>query len=282
VESVATNFGHEEMRLVLASDGLPARPVREWSDTKHYYVSRYIDIFATGMKNLWGRLVYADLLAGPGISIVEGIRETESPALAAVRRPEFAGLFLNDLDPTAAAALRQRVAELRSSGVRVERLDCNSAAEIARRYLFPKGTERSTLGLAFIDPTAYQMRFESIAALSQDVRFDLVITFMTDFAKRFLRTTAFQPGSDFDRFMGTREWQRLKFETPLSELKAQLLAMYRGQLERIGYQVDDRVTVKNSTGRVLYHLVYASKDPRGIDFWKRIGEIEADRQRRLF
>ena len=49
-----------------ADDGLPMRCVGPWSQEKHYYLKRYIDIFTTGMR---GKFVlnYVDLFCGPGV-----------------------------------------------------------------------------------------------------------------------------------------------------------------------------------------------------------------------
>jgi hypothetical protein len=79
------------------SDDLPARVVPHWSADKLYFIERYLQIFCVGMRARW-RLVYADLLAGPGLCIDETTGEPMAgSALLALQHPEFARLFLNDL-----------------------------------------------------------------------------------------------------------------------------------------------------------------------------------------
>jgi hypothetical protein len=52
------------------------------------------------------------------------------------------------------------------------------------------------------------------------------------------------------------------------------MEFYKNQLARLGYvQVDesDEVVIKESRTNVpLYYLLFASKHPRGKDFWKKI------------
>jgi len=41
------------MAVVLARDGLPARPSGSWAQEKPYYIERYMQIVSQGMKWLW-------------------------------------------------------------------------------------------------------------------------------------------------------------------------------------------------------------------------------------
>lgn len=47
-------------------DRQPLRPGGAWSVEKLVYVERYAGAFTRAMKGKWERLVYIDLLAGPG------------------------------------------------------------------------------------------------------------------------------------------------------------------------------------------------------------------------
>jgi three-Cys-motif partner protein len=269
--------------LVEASDGLPAREVHVWSDEKLFYVERFMDIFTTGMKNRWERLVYADLFSGPGRTVEEGTgTESLGSPLRALQFREFAALFFNDGDEEAVRALRARTAHESPDRVRITNRDCDEAVEEAREFLFPRGAEQSTLGFAFIDPTAYQMRFESVQRLTAGLRWDLIITFMTSFPKRFIGQPGFDEGSDFDLFMGTREWLDLGGHRVAFGFTRELLDIYKGQLKTLEYEyVDDSIRVLNSKRSTIYHLIFASKHPRGADFFEKISQRDYRGQRRL-
>ena len=269
------------MTLVQASDGHAAREVEPWSEDKLFYVERYMDIFTKGMTGKWANLVYADLFAGPGINVnKESGGESSGSGLLAVKAP-FTKIFLSDSDPEVIESLKARTVDEDPRRVRVECLDCNEAPDRARRFLFPDGGGSSTLGLAFLDPFAYQMRFDAVRRLSAGVPLDLLVTFMTNFAKRFLYQPGFGQESDFERFMGTDEYLALRDE-PTASITRSLLDIYERQLRGIGYRyADDDSKIRNTKQSTIYHLVFASKHERGADFFKKISQTEPTGQRRL-
>ena len=269
------------MTLVEASDGHAAREIEAWSEDKLFYVERYMDIFTKGMKRRWPNLVYADLFAGPGINInKESGTESRGSALLAVDAP-FTKIFLSDSDPQVIEALKARTAGQDPGRVRIECLDCNEAPSRAREFLFPGGPGGGTLGLALVDPFAYQISLDSVRRLSAGLPLDLLVTFMTNFAKRFLYQPGFGQGSDFERFMGTNEYLALRDEPPASITRS-LLDIYARQLRGIGYgYADDDSKIRNTMRSTIYHLVFASKHERGADFFKKISQTEPTGQRRL-
>lgn len=260
-----------------ASDGLPARVVGAWSDEKLFIAKRYMDILTGGMKNLWDNLVYADFLAGPGVCVgrESGIESKGSPLLALDYK--FTRIFLNDSDRKAVDALRKRT---RGDGrVHITQMDCNEAVDAAIEHLIPSGAPRSsTLGLAFIDPTAFQMRFESIRRLAERGRFDLLVTFMTSFPKRF-GTRIFDENSEFAHFIGIEAYKRLKEQGRLSPYNQ--LELYRERLSDIGYKCADDVSITKANNQTIYHQVFASKHPRGCDFFKKSIQRQESGQLRM-
>lgn len=84
----------------VASDGLRARPGRIWTVEKLTYLQNYASAFTTAMRGKWERLVYIDLLAGPGRDIdLEGNKEFDgSPLIALNIRPAFDYCFFGDKD----------------------------------------------------------------------------------------------------------------------------------------------------------------------------------------
>ena len=208
-----------------------------------------------------------------GLCVDEASRE-ERPgsALLAARREAFDALFLNDVSAEAVAALRQRVGGEDTRKVRLTALDCNEAAVAAREHLFPPTSASGTLGLAVIDPTAFQVSFDAIREMTADLRVDLIITFMTGYILRFIGEPSLE--GRLDRFFGTPEWRDLIPGIHRGRLTYRaLLDLYEAQLRSIGYSVfDDRQQARNRAGASIYHMVFASKDPRGGDFWRKISQ----------
>ena len=256
--------------------------MKPWSHEKLFYVERYLDIFCRAMHGKW-TLVYADLLAGPGLCIDQDTgQESPGSPLLAVQRPEFDRLLLNDHNQHAAAALHARTADQPPGRVRVESRDCNWVVDQVREFLFPTQQAGGTLGLAVIDPTAFQMRFEAIQRLTADVKLDLIIIFMSDFIRRFIGTPEFE--QTLDRFFGTEAWRGLVDSRRVGEMITyrKLLDLYESQLMTLGYaHVDDTQRMRNLQGKTIYHLTFASKHPRGAEFFQKISQLTYNGQRRM-
>ncbi len=269
-------------KLVRASDGLPARPVKSWAQEKLFYIERYVDIFTTAMKTRWPRRVYIDLFAGPGRSVVEDSGEEidGSPLLALNAHYPFTDLYLNDQDSEAISALRRRASGFPSANLVIRNLDCNEAAVDAIDAL--SLNKRDTLGLAVIDPTAFQISFEALETMTRGRRIDLIITVMTGFLKRFIDHPSYQ--RPLDQFFGSPDWRTLMDLRAAGEKVTfrALLDSYEDKLRTLGYMyVDDDIRILNSRESTIYHLVFASKHPRGAEFFKKISRRKYSGQGRM-
>jgi len=245
-------------------------------------IERYIDIFSTGMKK-WRRRVYIDLFSGSGLCVVEesGQEIRGSPLLALDARYPFTDLYFNDADASVSAALTGRVA-LRATNARVNirSLDCDDAARDAVNTL--RLDQSGTLGLAVIDPTAFQISFDALAAMIKGRRIDLIITLMTGYLRRFLDHPSYE--RPLDAFFGSADWRSLIDERAMGAKVTyrRLLDSYEGKLRAIGYaHVDDDIRILNSHEQTIYHLVFASKDPKGAEFFKKISRRKYGGQARL-
>lgn len=216
------------------------------------------------------RTAYIDLFSGPDRCVEENSgRETLGSPLRVISFPDFNYLFFSDIEPVATSALRARLADEQRSGISICEADCNEAAMEARR-LIPGGS-RPPLGLAFLDPTAFQIRFETLRQFTAGLRIDLIITFMTGYIRRNLDL-----GAPLDAFMGSTAWR------DASKSTRQILDLYEDQLRALGYgYVDDDIRITNSNESTLYHLVFASKHPRGKEFFDKVSQRRYDGQSRM-
>ena len=270
-----------------ASDGYAIRCVGRWAKDKYFYVRRYLDIFSTAMKRKWD-LYYIDLFAGCGkCRVRDSGEEIDGSALMSfdIKFP-FKKYFWVDSNPEALDALKERT---KGSDLfdRVSLVpgDCNEKIEEIMREI-----PQDCLCLAFVDPTGLQIKFETIKKLTEGRRVDLIITFPEGMAiKRNLGEFLKQEHSLLDDFMGDTTWrERYKRElaalNPL-ETKKRFVELYRENLKSLGYiqiKSADEVLIRSSARRVpLYYLLFASKHPRGHDFWSKIGEIEPSGQQKF-
>lgn len=231
-----------------------------------------MEIFATGMRR-WPARTFIDLFAGPGRCV---IRETNqflpgSP-LIALGYP-FTHYLYVEKNRRAVEALDKRVAPYRHQrSVVVFAGDCNAVMGKVCEKLPPRG-----LALAFLDPTNWQISYDTVLALTQGRRVDLIVTFMAGMMKR---VPADAEVTALDAFFGTDEWRRLKARTLF-----EFVDLYRRQLARIGYLRQPpkvEVVVKNRKNAPLYQMAFFSKSPRGYEFWDKISLVDEHGQSSLF
>lgn len=265
--------------LTTTDDGLLLREVGDWSTEKLHYVARYMDIFTTSMREKWV-LAYADLFAGPGKSRIRDTGEVikGSPLLALDLAYRFNKYVFVEADSELLKTLEERIAPYRDKvEIKSKEADCNAAAKTIVS-LIPS----DSLALAFIDPEGCDIHFATIKALAASRRVDLLMTFpMGMDVKRNVDEAARYGGQDwtkYDYFFGSTTWR----QTYLNALSSRgwkfaiqkTMEFYKNQLKQLGYiqvETSDEIVIKSTRPNVpLYYLLFASKHPRGKDFWKKI------------
>ncbi len=144
--------------------------------------------------------------------------------------------------------------------------DCNAKIDEVIKCL-----PRYGITFAFIDPTNWQISFDTIRRLTETRRVDLLVSFFGPSMKRVAKLD--QPL--VDAFFGTNAWQTdPRFLGPDGRpTLSGLLACYREQLAGIGYlnQISAReIAVTNSKNVPMYLMAFFSKNTMGYTFWNRI------------
>jgi len=257
-----------------AQDGLPARVVRYWAKEKLHYFKRFIDIFTTSMRRKWKERVYVDLFAGPGRCILDpGQEEIDgSPLVALTVKHPFSKYVFVEKNRSLADALGQRVDGL---GLDIKPKyyvgDCNSLIPEIRKELPP-----DALSFVFIDPTGLQINWDSVVELVTDRRVDILFTFMYHQGiKRNITGSLELTDTRMDRFLPPGfDWKgyHKKCGMKPSDTAMAILDHYIASLNKLGYREisveDDLISVSSSGRRYLYFLLFASKHPLGMKFWR--------------
>lgn len=274
------------MTHLLGSDGLLIRDSGIWAEEKLYYLEHYLNIFFNGMRKKWpGKLYYVDLFSGPGqCHIRETGEEIDGSPLIALRF-NFAKYFFFEMDPDCHKALNERIrarAPEKAKNITISLGDCN------KKIGDIKPPSSPALGLAFIDPTGIsQISFETIRKLTLNRKIDLLINFPEGMGIRMnLHQYTGKETSALNNFLGTNIWQK-RFEktiTSFPQACREIADEYLDNLRSLGYQIVDgsQIPVMTNQNSLLYYLLFASKDPKGNEFWKKIGVINPHGQRKLF
>jgi three-Cys-motif partner protein len=218
-------------------------------------------------------LAYVDLFAGPGVCELEDSRRRMpgSTLIAAHAPKPFTAILASELDGQLADALEMRLSRTRASAVaKVFRGNCNERVDDIVKHIPPRA-----LTLAFVDPEAINVDFETVHKLARCGQVDLLILFADRMdLVRNVDLYAKQQASALDRMMGPKsEWrdQWKNLHNRSAENICRLFAdEYKHQLQdQMGYRVFGEKVMKSPKGP-LYRLIFASKNPKGLEFWDKV------------
>jgi three-Cys-motif partner protein len=261
-------------------DGMPVRPSGLWIKRKHYFLQQYADIFTKGMIKKWqGRLTFIDLYAGPGKCVIkETAQEPEGSPLLALQYDFNRYVFVEETSSLMAALQTRCSQSPKKDSIKFLQVDCNQCIQQIINEIPP-----GHLSLAFIDPTDIDIHYATIKALAQiSTGVDLLmnIQYGMDLKRNFDSYLKRGEESKLSRF--------LRSDFDISQLKGKeakdVIEVYKSRIRELGYQtVEHRdITVTNTKNAPMYFLLFASKDPRGLDFWQKISKKDEQGQWELF
>lgn len=280
-------------RLVASTeDGQPVRCVGGWAYEKIFRLVQYFGIFTRGMHNKWaGKLNYIEICSGPGRCVLrESGEEVDGTALAIARHPSLKtlhhALFI-DYDERVVRILDARLNKIENTSDRRTRaLRGDFTSEQDLTTIFGQIPEQN-LSLVFIDPTECNVPFSTIERAVRSLkRVDLIINVAVgtdanrNLVRAFVDATFAGAQEKYRAFLGSDTFftddnnRKLAVAGNSHALRHAFLEEYRRQLQRIGLAHTDSKTVKT-----YYHLLFASGNSRGLDFWQKANSIEPDGQR---
>jgi three-Cys-motif partner protein len=252
---------------VAASDQLPARPSGPWIDTKHRLLTYYANLFATGMRNKWEKRVYLELFSGPGKCLIRNTGKEDLGSPLKVIGHDFTHFIFTEMSVPASKALATRL-EAFPNAEKAE-IWCGDCAEAIQKMHVPSGA----LTFAFIDPTGIgHAPFALIETLQRKTRCDLLINIQHAMGIK-MNIHQYTPNADdasaLTKFLGHDGWKKLSRHNA-KEFFVAVLDLYKQQLDKLGYKFTGReVLISNRQGIGLYLLLFASRHPRGKEFWEK-------------
>jgi len=282
----------ESPYLSSQADGLLARESGPWVAEKLTYLKRYIEVFETSMKDKWADRSYIDLFSGPGKCIDRKSSQTHlgSPLIALTTKYPFTAYYFVDAVEANVNALKKRC----SASPLYDRVNARVGDANTEVVALVEEVRRTpSLNLAFLDPEGLELHWQTVAELALVDKMDLIIHYPQMGLSRWMpRVIDAEGTNDVDRFFGGTQW-RTVFEAHRrgeeAFLHRELMDHYKANLAQLGYQEalrDDEVGIEplmvNEKAAPLYRLLFASKHPLGIKFWRKITDKDSHGQRRLF
>jgi len=274
-------------------DGLPVRCVGGWAQEKIYFLKRYFEVFANGMKNLWGStgLGYFEIGCGPGRCIARDVGiEFDGTPLAILKSSAMVNIKIArfiDIEQSVVDTLNSRISTLGLSQKAVAVVGSYTDGKELAKFIIlnhPYG-----LNLIFIDSTDCSVPFSTLKEIHDDgVRFDLIINVATKTdITRNIASAIEKPDSDVrkkyknflgeDKFFTSPQVAEAVKQRDFESVRRFFILEYENKLMTIGFSFFAEEEING-----YYELVYASSHPRGIDFWNKAAHsISLDGQRSL-
>ena len=270
----------------LARDGFQARESGPWAQEKLHYLRRYFYIFNQGMKYKWPHRIYVDVLAGPGRCYLKD-RPTEefdgSPILALKCETPFTdAIFIeHDSRNVEALAFRAGAIEYPDTKVTIYEENCNSPSVISEVNAALRG--HGKLGLMFVDTLGLSdIALETVRRMTIGAKVDVLFTFQVHDALRNLGRALDdeEEGARYTRAFSSPNWcdvlpaHRTGYTATADDADA-FSAFFESRLREIGFShvkpLDEYM--RNSHNTPLYRLIFASRNPCGEDFFKKIATV---------
>lgn len=252
-------------------------PAGQWSEVKLICLGKYLSAYlAVIMKHFpTTKRFYVDLFAGPGIDEIRPsqMKVDGSPLRALnLRRGEFTNYIFVESDTEYYTALQARVSNNpRSALVKLLKGDCN---ELVGQIV--EATPKDSPIFLFIDPTGLDVKWSTIQRFASHRHLDMLMTFPYDMG---IKRCAYDPKSfsAVDRFYGDADWREIAKQRKSGALTSRqareaFVKMYVSQLTKIGltYSEGTLLKTKITSGKPLYHMIFASRFYVALDIWRSI------------
>lgn len=275
--------------IAVEDDNLIIPEVGAWGETKYKLVGGYCEIFSTGMKNKWGKLVYIDLFAGAGYAKIKGTnRILKSSALIALSvNHQFDKYIFCEESEEKLNALKIRVErEFPEADVDYILGDSNKNIEEIIAKVPKHSSSESVLRFCFVDPFSLNLNFETIQKLSKvgKVDFLILLALLMDANRNFIYYVE-ENSTKIDKFIKNTNWRQPfhNGEIKQSDFIKYLSNQYDLNMKGLGYMEPvDKHRVKIDDKNIpLYYLAFYSKNPKGNEFYKKV-EKYLSIQQKLF
>lgn len=285
--------------IVCNDDGLPCRPVGQWSLEKLDYVHRYTGAFLKATKERrspgkWRSVNFINLCSGPGMCKVdEPLTYAYGSPLIAINQPiKFDHYYFCDNDHDCMTSLESRCSQHNRSMFSFFEGDANEKVkEIVKDLRNQDAVWMNgvwpTMNFAFIDPEGFEIRWTTIEELAKVTKMDLLIYYPQEGIVRQMKKEFESTGhSCIDDYFGTDSWRSI-YEKNIGKratsLTRELIDLYKANLQKLGYEnwQFSEPKIMNDRNITIYRLIFASKHELGAKIWKSINSCTPYGQRTL-
>ena len=266
------------MDHISSKDGLLVRKSGSWAKRKHHFLNNYCGITTSSMRNKF-KLIYLDVMAGPGRCKIEGTNEEFPGSPFVALEHDFSEYIFIEDDSESINALKQRVSKhQKASKIKVIQGNWIEVAESGRLKF-----DSYTLVVAFVDPTGIsQLPLSAIKSLAKSPKIDLLVTIQYRLgivwnAPQYRKSKNGETA--LDNFLGDQSWRAWE-NVEAGEFGRLAVEHFCNKFQNEENFIGTR-HVPIPEGNPLYRFTLFSRHPRGEDFWLKILKTDEKGQREL-
>lgn len=271
-----------------------------WSDDKLDALRSYLESYIKALSNSPFERIYIDAFAGAGIrdvvkSAEEGLFDEHlpeedagyrhgSPLIALGMEPAFHRFVFIEQDPESLGILREQVSDNFPGKLRLTSFLQGDANEVLQGLAAEQW--RTRRGVAFLDPFALHVKWETIEKIARTKAIDMWLLFPAMAVNRMLPRSGVVPPKWADKLtetFGSDEWQAYFYEKQEADLFGdEFMSKQPKVFEKLSEFITMRfntifegatnkpLILKNSSGAPLFLLCFASGNPKGAPIALRI------------
>ena len=229
--------------------------VGHWTLLKHISLAYCINPFGVILNKRYKAIdrVYLDAYSGSGISPLK--EENGSPIKWTIGSPliastmtdfPFSYYLFNDKDEKSLELLDSVLKDLSISNFEIHNMDANnfiinSIPKIKDKYVF-----------AFLDPTGFNINWESLCSIFQCNMFDIFLNFQTRSVDRYISSAT----EEHKKLFFGESYEAVKNATNCDDV----LDCYISAIEKHGMHVEKIRIRVNRTQQYYYHILHISRE----------------------
>jgi len=263
---------------------------REQTQVKHLILRQYLERFTHIVGSRWDSITYVDGFAGPWNAKSPDLKDSSfSIALEELRKARASHAqrgrnvhlrcFFLEQSREAYVQLKQFADRVSDAEVAVRNCRFEDATDDICKFV-QKG--EGTFPFIFIDPTGWTgFALKTIAPLLRLNPGEVLINFMTGHIRRFLREEHSE--QSFVELFGSADFKMRTAGRSGVDLEDSAIAEYMNRIKEAGEfrYVLPAIVLHPEIDRTHFHLIYATRHPKGVEVFKGAEKRAMEEMERL-
>ena len=254
---------------------------REQTFIKHFILRNYLERFAIVVGSHWDTLTYVDCFSGPwevrsvkfedsSFAIaLEQLRKARDVHREQTGRTLRLRCFFLEKTPSAYKRLKHFTDQIDDVVIEAKNKKLENAIHDILNFVQEGGS--NSFPFIFIDPTGWTgFAMETITPLLRLDPAEVLINFMTEHIRRFIQSPQKQTQSSFVKLFGSSQFKNELRGLEEKDREDALVTAYVESVKRVGSFVytSSAIVLHPTKDRTHFHLIYATRDPKGIEVFK--------------